>query len=813
MQHGELSVYTPDNHAPARFCPPPGNSSILDEALEFLRHVLPPEGRYALFIKGARRPNRYFDTIEDLAEAMFALKGEDVSFLAATVLPGAATRKAADIYQLKALRADVDYGDGKPYATKEAALLAIVKVAVAGLKLPRPIIVHTGHGFHVWFPLEDAVSVGEWQPLADGLRQLLIGGGLQLLSADAEHIVQSARLGRCPGCWNCKGKATGAAPVQVSFAANWREFEFLNASAMKRLREAASLVTARRMKRKITSAAGMPAKMYSRSVYGEAIKQILADLPVRYADDYAEWIRIGMILRETGWEDALDIWDEFSKRSDKYDALVLKAKWESFQPPGDGNGVDRLTVASLLHTADNEGIHYVLEEGEETKFPDEFSNEPLGVEGLDAPCISANSDFNYNKNGTIQASDRNVALAILKLGVIVRTNEFTRCIDIEHPFTEGFYGKLEKRPSIEKAAQFLTLTIACKYGINVNAIICERAIEALAARNSYNPVVSRILGEKWDGVCRADRWLIDYCGVENTLYNRAAGRLLLMSIVKRVLYPGCKCDNMFILTGKEGIGKTTLVRLLGFDDYSSTAILRIDDPRKVVEMTIGKMVVEIPEVEKWYNNYREEEIKAFITMQDDDARLVYKKEAARWKRTYVIIGTTNDATQLISDMNGARRYIFISCPNHFKLDELKEIITQLYAEVVPYVDETTVLTLPKEAEQTAAEERMKYSRTSEFFDALQQLLLNRDVNPFVPVNGGAQFYTANDLIKKDKYGREYMKSFEPKLLLGLRTDIKMNRASKEIRTAMEALGWEYVITCINNERVRVYRRREGESVQ
>ena len=63
----------------------------------------------------------------------------------------------------------------------------------------------------------------------------------------------------------------------------------------------------------------------------------------------------------------------------------------------------------------------------------------------------------------------------------------------------------------------------------------------------------------WDGTPRLDTLFIDYLGAEDSLYNRTVCRKAFVAAVARAMLPGCKFDNMLILCGPQGIGKSTLL--------------------------------------------------------------------------------------------------------------------------------------------------------------------------------------------------------------------------------------------------------------
>ena len=66
-----------------------------------------------------------------------------------------------------------------------------------------------------------------------------------------------------------------------------------------------------------------------------------------------------------------------------------------------------------------------------------------------------------------------------------------------------------------------------------------------------------------DGVKRVETLLVNYLGADDSLYVRAITRKLLCAAYVRVHNPGAKFDNMIVLNGGQGIGKSTLINKLG----------------------------------------------------------------------------------------------------------------------------------------------------------------------------------------------------------------------------------------------------------
>ncbi len=80
-------------------------------------------------------------------------------------------------------------------------------------------------------------------------------------------------------------------------------------------------------------------------------RRALSHLGPAYRDDYDEWLRVGMSLRQLG-DAGLALWHDWSSTSPKYVADVLDAKWDGF---ADASGSGRLTLGTLFHMAGMEG--------------------------------------------------------------------------------------------------------------------------------------------------------------------------------------------------------------------------------------------------------------------------------------------------------------------------------------------------------------------------------------------------------------------------------------------------------------------------
>lgn len=106
-------------------------------------------------------------------------------------------RTAKNVSHLKALWIDVDNKD----CPNGSAVGAIKKYLLA-TKMPRPsLMVKSGNGIHLYWPLVEAIPVEEWLPLAEGLKADCVAHNFP---CDGVCTSDSARVLRPPGTHNRK---------------------------------------------------------------------------------------------------------------------------------------------------------------------------------------------------------------------------------------------------------------------------------------------------------------------------------------------------------------------------------------------------------------------------------------------------------------------------------------------------------------------------------------------------------------------------------------------------------------------------------
>ena len=126
------------------------------DTLEFLRAVLADTGFYCvvgLKRDGSAPVQKFYPSIEAAVEVATQLQGNgyDAYYALATYTNGD-SRRGDNTQALKSFFLDLDCGLGKPYGTQVNAIVAL-KAFCSAVGLPRPSIVNSGRGVHVYWLL------------------------------------------------------------------------------------------------------------------------------------------------------------------------------------------------------------------------------------------------------------------------------------------------------------------------------------------------------------------------------------------------------------------------------------------------------------------------------------------------------------------------------------------------------------------------------------------------------------------------------------------------------------------------------------
>ena len=191
------------------------------------------------------------------------------------------------------------------------------------------------------------------------------------------------------------------------------------------------------------------------------------------------------------------------------------------------------------------------------------------------------------------------------------------------------------------------------YKISGNGKV-DGALSLHSNAHAFNDVKDYLKGlqGKWDGVPRLDSLFIDYLGAKDTAYNRAVTRKAFTAAVARAMTPGCKYDNMVILAGPQGIGKSTLLDKMSRGWFNDS--IRTFEGKEASELLQGVWLVEVSELDA-FRRTDVSRIKQFLSLRADRFRAAYGRNVKELPRTCIFFGTTNTA-EYLQDTTGNRRF-------------------------------------------------------------------------------------------------------------------------------------------------------------
>ncbi len=171
---------------------------------------------------------------------------------------------------------------------------------------------------------------------------------------------------------------------------------------------------------------------------------------------------------------------------------------------------------------------------------------------------------------------------------------------------------------------------------------------------AFNEVQDYLKGLKgaWDGTPRLDTLFCDYLGAKDTAYNRAVTRKAFVAAVARAMSPGCKYDNMVILSGPQGIGKSTLLDKMSRGWFNDS--IRTFEGKEASELLQGVWLVEVSELDA-FRRTDVSRIKQFLSLRADRFRAAYGRNVKEIPRSCIFFGTTN-TTDFLQDTTGNRRF-------------------------------------------------------------------------------------------------------------------------------------------------------------
>jgi len=119
------------------------------------------------------------------------------------------------------------------------------------------------------------------------------------------------------------------------------------------------------------------------------------------------------------------------------------------------------------------------------------------------------------------------------------------------------------------------------------------ALRRAALENPTHPVRAYLNGLQWDGKPRIDMWLIDHLGAADTPLHRAFGAQWLIAAAARIFKPGCQVDTALILEGRQGLKKSSALRILARRSEWFTDRLPDLHQKDAMAKLLGNWIIEL----------------------------------------------------------------------------------------------------------------------------------------------------------------------------------------------------------------------------
>ncbi len=401
-------------------------------------------------------------------------------------------------------------------------------------------------------------------------------------------------------------------------------------------------------------------------------------LPFEEQPGYKAMMEVAKILRAQGVEDIQFVLTEyFTSTKDGYDLV----DWLS-----DGQSLGSILVETEEY---EQQLHQYFPNKESPK--NEPSTPPAARagdmgSGVDDECRELRRHgLLLNGKGDPRAVRENVFYCLSKLSEwrgVIAFDEFSNRVV-----------KTKATPFGTKAGEWnnsddlqLGLWLAEQMDLVVpSGQVLVEGVALTANKNRIHPPRDYLNGVTWDGQPRLDVWLMGAFGARELTrtdgeYLRLVGRKFMIAAVARIFEPGCHVDNMIVLEGDQGRGKSTAIRIL-FGDWFADTQLDLNSKDAMAQLD-GVWGYEIGEMDS-FSRAEATKVKGFITSRVDRYRAAFERRTEAHARSTVFIGTTNQ-DEYLKDPTGARRFWPVRVNDWVDFDWLRSERDQLWAEAVAH---------------------------------------------------------------------------------------------------------------------------------
>ena len=416
-------------------------------------------------------------------------------------------------------------------------------------------------------------------------------------------------------------------------------------------------------------------------------------------DDRDTWIKVGHACKEHFGPAGYDHWAEWSSQS---------SKWQNAEESANRRIFDGFTPTSTKGIAT---LIYLAQEGgwSPTKNNQSTDTQQQSTVAVIDPAQRGAGTPNNTSGDAIQGNFHTVldkngnAVLVPNLHNVHQFFTVNKLPVWYDSFTRQTLTTLnQQNGDVVEWSDALTIRLTknfqSKDGMRrISRNIIDEAIQLYSKENTCNRLTEWLSSLQWDGTPRLDHWLTQYCGVDDSIYTREAGRCWLLGAVTRAFQPGTQFDHCLIFEGRQGCGKSSAIRILSNGWYTEIDSFTGKDSAEVLQ---GVWLVELSELDGMRKS-EVESVKRFITTITDRYRPAYGRHVVSMPRSCVFAGTTNEESYL-RDATGNRRFWPVRCSD-IDLEQLRVDRDVLIAEAVHRYQQSESLLMSAEARTLAVE--------------------------------------------------------------------------------------------------------------
>lgn len=529
-------------------------------------------------------------------------------------------------------------------------------------------IVDSGGGFHVYHLLAESVSVDDSnrQRIAD-----VQAAWVHLVGGDPSSK-DLARVLRVPGTHNRKPYFAPTYPMCSVVVAEFDRLYTL--TDFERLTEG---VRVERVARPVSIGS---TNGYHGDDYENAADALRRLAPWR-CDDRDEWIRVGMSLKAGLGETGLELWDQWSQGSHKYEPGDCGRRWKTLRPSS-------VSLGTLIWRAQEDNPKpkqdsvYVYEYAfaPPAELPDPAT---LDIELTPEERKAATEDDDDEPRRKL-LSER-ITEDLTKWGYVLTMCELDDSIEVNGVrLNDNITAQMHMRARDKRYGG--------RDGTPLTAL--DDQVRVLAMNASYHPVKDYLERQRWDGNDHFAAFvahlkdkhapIVYEDSTKKTVVAAFFWRWLIGAVAKVYGRGAIRPQNpMLVLSGAQNMGKSTLAAwLCALPDMFIESSIN-PDSNDHLRYLVTKWIWEVSELGATTRRSDREALKAFLTRQEATFRKPYDHHPTIKPALASFIGTVNPMNSgFLDDPTGSRRFLVVDLA-HIDHGYAKTVDRdQLWAQVV-----------------------------------------------------------------------------------------------------------------------------------